>query len=192
MIVQSETPIKPEVRVAGLDLAARKSGVCLMRDGWTHTELILEPKLRGADRLDSIVTKLSNIVIDPFRPDLVVIEGYAYGATNKLAILAEVGGVVKLALRRAGIPFVVVPPKILKLFVSGNGAASKKLVIASVEKYYGIVTDSDDIADSVACAAFARVLLTGNSTRRYELEVIRKFQEERQKPQSYRKTTPNI
>lgn len=172
MIGQYKTPIKPEVRVAGLDMAARKSGVALLHRGHFQTDLVLEPKLRGAARLDSITTKIENIVVlDHFRPDLVVIEDISYGSCGRITTLAEVAGVVKLLLFRHGIKFVLVSPRTLKLFTTGNGGASKKKMIASVEKYYGVVTDSDDIADAVACASLAYVLITGESNRRCELEV---------------------
>ncbi|MGH7470350.1 MAG: hypothetical protein ACRENP_20600 [Longimicrobiales bacterium] len=71
------------------------------------------------------------------RAQLVVIEGYAFGqarGTSQLHSAGELGGVVRLALFDAGIPFVDVPPASLKKFATGKGNAPKELILVETVK----------------------------------------------------------
>lgn len=64
-----------------------------------------------------------------------------------MAKLGEAAGVVKLRLFRMGVPFVLVAPKALKKFATGNGNASKDEMVAAC-KAAGGVPANDDEADA--------------------------------------------
>lgn len=81
-------------------------------------------------------------------PDLVVIEGYAFGMKYNREALAEVGGVVRLAIFDFGIPFVEVPPQTLKKYATGSGKAHKDEVIAAAVKRSGVDIKKNDEADA--------------------------------------------
>jgi len=151
-----------------------------------------ETKLRGAERLSSLKRRIMQSV-DVYHPELVALEGYSYESTNRLADLSEIGGVLKLELYEAKIPFIVVPPKSLKKFVTGKGDASKDRMMISVLQRYAYRTDNDNIADAVGLAKFAEVYLTGFSEYRSELEVMRNFKAVKpKKKKRYKKSKISI
>jgi len=168
--------------VGGIDPGLRHPAVCVARSGASGFEFELvsvQPKLRGAARLDYI----AQAVLAPLRAAgvrFVAIEGYSYHSIGRLCQLGEVGGVLRRDLWGAGIQYAELSPAELKKFVSGKGSASKETMIHSVLQHYGVDTeDDDDLADAVGLAVFARVLLSGNSSRRCELEVVKRFSDRR-------------
>lgn len=68
--------------------------------------------------------------------DLVVIEGYAWGAKGSSVIsLGELGGVVRVALADSGFTYVEVNPSTVKKFATGKGNAKKdEMLAASIRK----------------------------------------------------------
>lgn len=134
------------------------------------------PKLRGAERLIDLRTKVMTVLLEA-KPDLVAIEGYSYDSVGRWFDLGEVGGVLKVELMVNQIPTIVVPPCSLKQFMTGNGQASKKRMMAAVREHLHVVTNNDDLADAASAAHLAYVMTTGRSERRCELEVIKKLRE---------------
>jgi Holliday junction resolvasome RuvABC endonuclease subunit len=107
----------------------------LVATGWASTNgesgVFCPPK--SHDRGVSRLRWLRSSVLDRAVPsDLVVIEGYAYGAKGNAVInLGELGGVIRLALSDDGICYVEVPPACVKLFATGKGNAKKDEVLAA-------------------------------------------------------------
>lgn len=166
--------------VAGLDMSLRAPGLCIGRPGKWAAET-LRNKLRGDARLlwlrDQIRDRVYKVM-----PALVAIEGYSCGSVGKWFDIGEGGGVVKLMLYELGIPVIIIPPKSLKRFVTGNGCAKKEQVIREVEKKYGVKTEDDNIADAVGLAQVAWVWLTQQSKYRTELEVAQQIRLPRKSP----------
>lgn len=119
------------MNVVGLDLSLTATGVA-WPDGRTST---LALKTKGVERLDAFYDWASNH-IDSVWPDgrttaLTVIEGYSYASKNQAHQAGELGGVVRLALHHAGVPFIDVPPTTVKLYATGKGNAHKDEVLAA-------------------------------------------------------------
>lgn len=136
------------VRVIGLDLSVRSSGIALP-DGNTRT---IAPRTTSHDparRLHEIVTRL-DCHLKAYRPDLAVIEGYNLGAIpGKLSLvrLGELGGAVRVRLFELDIPFAEIPPSVVKQYATGSGAAKKPQMVAAA-KACGINVSNDDEADA--------------------------------------------
>lgn len=175
MVGQSNVQSKQEV-VAGIDSALRNIGVCFWRPGANHhVELIRFPKLRGTNRLVAIVKHIRELV-EEYRPGLVAIEGYSYNSVGRWFDLGEVGGAIKVDLLLQEVDTLVVPPASLKQFVTDNGQASKERVMREVNNLYlDEPVNDDNIADAVGLAHFAYVAKTGDSSRRCELEAVKKL-----------------
>ena len=173
------------MRIIGIDLSLTETGICCLRvadrsngDGTdADLHIIKEPKLREAQRLLALRRHLRDI-IDVFKPDLAIVEGYAYEGIGRLAELGEWGGVIKVELEERSIPFIVVAPKRLKKFAAGNGDATKEQMIEAVEKRYGVCTDNDNLADAVGLSKVGEIFVTGKSIFRSELEVVRDLKNE--------------
>lgn len=87
--------------------------------------------------------------------DLVVLEGYSYGSANSAHPVGELGGVVRVALHEAGIPFEVVPPSTIKMFACGKGNAKKDDVLLAAVRRLGYEGNSGDEADALWLYALA-------------------------------------
>lgn len=133
------------VNVVGLDLSLTSTGVCTKFGPTTIPGGTLRDERRLVWIRDAILghTDLAN---------LVVIEGYAFGAGGHgqagVRGIAELGGVVRVALYEAGLPFVVVAPATLKKYATGKGNAPKDQVLVQAVKRSGMEFRSSDEADA--------------------------------------------
>ena len=87
--------------------------------------------------------------------DLMIIEGYAFGAKGRVFTIGELGGVVKLVAWELGIDIMVTPPSTLKKFTTGLGNANKEAMLKAVHDNWGYLTFQNDEADAYALYKFA-------------------------------------
>ena len=107
-------------------------------------------------------------------PDLVAIEGYAYGTGKKTLVrVAEVNGAILAELHAAGVDSVVwIPPASVKLFSTGSGIAAKEEMIGrAVELGLGAQNEHEADAGLLRTMAEAAYGLR-DTTEAYELEAI--------------------
>jgi crossover junction endodeoxyribonuclease RuvC len=81
-------------------------------------------------------------------PDVAILEGYSHGSPNQAHYLGELGGVVRLALYDAGVPYVDIAPKKRAKYATGNGNGSKDAVLQAAVHRSGRIFDSNDAADA--------------------------------------------
>jgi len=90
--------------------------------GWEYQEWAMPEFGRQEDRHD----KLSNWALELVKDcDLIYIEDYAMSAKGKVFNLGENCGLLKWKLWKAGLPFHLVGPTVVKKFASGKGNADK-------------------------------------------------------------------
>jgi len=158
----------------GIDPALVNTGFCSIEGSSSKPELIHCP-LFGADRLAFIFEMIFQRIY-AVKPILVAIEGYSHGSIAHQHALGEGGGVIKLALKHANAPFIIVAPKQLKKFVTGSGSASKERMIRCINKKYDLEIEDDNLADAIGLAKIAELYAGGSESRiRAELEVIAKL-----------------
>lgn len=175
MIGHAPERYKTEIHTLGIDPSLRGTGICFCHSGDLVPHFLSEKKLRGVHRLVDLRKRLGDqILAARTKPQIAVIENYAYDALNRLADMAEWGGQIKVELFERGIEFVVATPQHLKRFATGNGSASKERVMEWVERKWGLCVDgNDNLADAAVLAKMGEVYLTGISGYRSELEVIK-------------------
>lgn len=119
--------------VLGLDLSLRATGLA-HPDGRVE---VFRPPDRGMVRL----ARIRDVVLDAASEipgTTVMIEGYSMGSFgNAFLSLAELGGVVRLALWTEGIASVDVAPSRLKRYATGKGNADKAAVLQAAWKRLG-------------------------------------------------------
>lgn len=126
-------------RVVGLDLSLRATGIST-----AEVTVVYEPKgLAGVERLAAI-----RDVVLALDADLFVIESYSFGSGNQAHQLGELGGVVRLTLWEAAVPYVDVPPARLKKAATGRGNATKSDMRAELIKRAGIDIRDDNRVDA--------------------------------------------
>lgn len=139
------------MKVAGLDLSLSATGVAAT-DGVVR---VLTSKLRGPARLQELLDEIyvalavGSSCDHTRRPEIVGIEGYAYGKGNQAHQIGELGGVVRLMLYEHGIPYVEIPPAKIKMYATGRGNAGKSEVLKAAWKRLGYEGTDDNEADAL-------------------------------------------
>lgn len=131
---------------------------------------------KGVDRLEAIYNHVDKWLTGLEEEHVIgdaAIEGYAYGS-QMANMLGELGGVVKLALKRHGVYPLIIPPTTLKKYVTGKGTGiQKNQMLLHVYKKWGVEFTDDNACDSFALARLA----AGKADLAYEKEIVRKLTE---------------
>jgi Holliday junction resolvasome RuvABC endonuclease subunit len=169
------------IRLVGLDLSITSTGVARLQldadgqtcgsfvDVVTGGELVADaPWYARADRIRCQARLIAGAILPGVRPaqppDLIAVEGSSFGSNHPGA--SELHGLrwrVYVTLAAAGCQLVEVSPKTLKLYATGNGNASKSLVVQAIRRHYGDRFDVplrrsdglEDVADAVTLVAMA-------------------------------------
>jgi Holliday junction resolvasome RuvABC endonuclease subunit len=169
----------------GIDQSLRSSGVALLTENQTlnYSGTVTPGTLTGVARLAYIRTCLRDVLASAGEEiSYAAIEGYSMESVNRSFDLGELGGVVRLVLHDAGIPFVVVAPKTLKLFVASDGAADKQKMREAVLKKWAVDLPQNDVCDAYGLAQLARSFHLNTGSNRTELEVLKKLKNTTRKP----------
>ena len=138
------------MRIAAFDLSLTQTGHALTGVGVGT----IRPVLKGIARLHEIRRRVLEIATGT---DLVVIEGYAFARANQAHQLGELGGVIRLALWDARIPYVEIPPATLKKFATGKGNANKEEMLAAAIRRLGYEGANNNEADALWLLKLASV-----------------------------------
>lgn len=152
------------MRFLGLDASLTCSGiaVCQTEDPDFGLLTIQPGSRRGPQRLGWILRKFVGYV-RPFDPHLVLMEGYAYARANQAHQLGELGGVLRLWLHEQRIPYVEIPPAVLKGYATGKGNASKDDVFAETIRRLGYQGSDNNEADALVLATMGVDHYTGTA-----------------------------
>lgn len=127
------------MKVIGTDPSLQAFGVAV--PGRTFT---ITTRLRGVERLSAIRREF-RATLREVEPDLAVVERPAYVKDPQtFQKLCELAGVVRLLLYDLGVPFVDVPPSVLKLFATGKGNATKTVMLDAARVAFPLETFADD------------------------------------------------
>lgn len=144
------------MRILALDLSLTRTGFT-MDDGRCGTLTPPRGEDRGPRRLRWIRDHVINLA-KLNRTELALIEGYAFGAKgNAVFDIAELGGVIRLALLDAGIPYLVLPPATVKKFATGSGNANKELMLTQAVRVLGYCGADNNEADALWMHTMAKV-----------------------------------
>jgi crossover junction endodeoxyribonuclease RuvC len=144
------------LKTAGID-PATTTGMALVGDGEDRGKTIHVPKIRGFLRLQLIANEISETLLI-WEPQFVAIEDYAYVKNvDAFITLVEVGTVIRMTMREIGIPWVDVPPTVLKKWTTGKGNAKKEQMAVAVKQRWQFASHSHDIVDAIALAQMAQL-----------------------------------
>lgn len=147
----------------GIDQSYSGFGLAVLTEEGYHPELWKFPKTKKVsegERLFQISVRLVTYLLtiaESYSIETVAMEGYAYGAKLNREKLGELGGIVKLGINIAlNKDAIIIPPRSLKLFVTGNGNASKEDMIAAVQKKWSPEITDNNLADALGLAFMAK------------------------------------
>lgn len=139
------SPAKQHGNIAGLDLSLTGTGFCgldtLVPDVSTilYITTIDTEKMRGIDRMLFIEDTIKNLLNEYFIK-LIFVEGFSFKSKGKAVF--DIGGlgwvIRRLLTKECQIPYYLVPPKTLKMFVTGNGNAGKPLMLEQTYRRWNI------------------------------------------------------
>jgi crossover junction endodeoxyribonuclease RuvC len=134
------------VNVLAIDPSLTRTGVA-HPDGTTRVIVPPKGQDRGMARLAWIESVILALVDDA---DLVVIEGYSFGSKGAAVFnIAELGGVVRLALWRRRAPYVEIAPSVVKKLATGKGNAPKEMVLVEAVKRLGYTGSDNNESDAL-------------------------------------------
>ncbi|MCI0386196.1 hypothetical protein [Streptomyces sp. CNQ085] len=141
--------------VIGLDLSLTSTGTA--GEGWAD-RIYVGDRFRGDIRMDWLEQQVISYIR---HADMVAMEGpsYGHGAMAGHEELAWLRCAIRLYCHRQHIPYAVIPPSSLKLYVAGHGKATKGEIRSAVADRYGIHTEGGgryDMADAYGVFAAAR------------------------------------
>lgn len=153
------------MNIIGLDLSLTDSGVFYSYNN-TNYQLNIKSKEKGVTRLIDIKTQLWQELFTKINFDLIVIEGYGF-STFKGHSLGELGGVIKVLLKTKfpKTPIILVPPTVLKKFITGKGNADKSQMLLQIYKKYDKEFNNHNIADAYALFEFGKMCLKDKKTK---------------------------
>jgi len=144
------------MRTVGLDIATC-TGMALVGDDEDRGKTIHLPRERGFLRLQLIAKQVED-TLGVWKPDLIVVEGYAYSKNiSSFITLVEVGTVIRVVLSRLQLPWFEVPVPVLKKWTTGKGNATKDMMALAVRQRWGHTSESHDIMDAFALAQMGQM-----------------------------------
>lgn len=143
------------VRVFGVDLSLTRTGIAAPEGNAGVLKPVYgskEPERRLRWVRDEVVTLARS-----HRAALVCMEGFSFGSKGRaLDQIHGLGWLVRIALREASVPYVIVPPSVLKRYATGRGNADKAAMQMAAQKRLGYDTDRPD--DNEVDALWLRAL----------------------------------
>lgn len=149
--------------------------VVIDHDGTIKECLRITTSYKEMERLLVIRNRVLDIITS-YKPCLVGMEGYAFGAKQKREAMGELGGILKISMFEVGIKYIIVPPTTVKKFATGKGNAKKDHMLLAVYKKWGHEFKTNDEADAFVIASITKAIDTNeNDLLVYENEALRKI-----------------
>lgn len=141
------------MRIMGVDPSISSTGVSFP-DAET---MAIKPRANGDLRLTEIGDHLT-FAVRTARPDLVVIEDLAGVYPGKSArIIPMLHGVIRDRLQTINVPFMLLNPRTLKIFATGDGGADKDDMALAARRRLGRTYPTNDECDADWCRVAGRV-----------------------------------
>lgn len=170
--------------IVGLDLSVTSTGMARMPilnagKGEVFFHKAFGSTSAGMTPLQRYVHIFDNIRKYSKKGDIFFIEDYAYGAPQKMWMLGELGGIVKLMLTRwcsHKMEPMLVNQGVWKKFISGNGALKKDEFKLWIYKRTKTEVKTNDEAAAMSVAMFGMHVVRGNYAKEYENAKLNKAQ----------------
>jgi crossover junction endodeoxyribonuclease RuvC len=157
----------------GLDPSTRTGWCHLRGDGSYSTGEIFIRGKSGISRVVAFSDWLASF-LQSNEITLIGIEGYGYANTHTLVPLVEIGTALRMVAHLSEIPYIVVPPTVLKKFATGTGNAKKELVMREVFRKWGFEGNSNNEADAFVLAKIVQALHTkGDSCTKTDYDSLK-------------------
>lgn len=157
-------PLSSKKRLLGLDLSLTGTGYSLWGSQYNHDEgLINTDKMIGLARINHILNEIIYLIDIEHKTSselLVVMEDFSFGSKGSaLFQIAGLGYLIRHWLWKENIDFILVPPTVLKKFVTGVGNSDKNVMLKEIYKRWAADINDDNIGDAYGLARLGKALL---------------------------------
>ena len=138
---------------------------------------VYEIKDKGEKRKRKILLKLIE-VLNNYKIDLIVLEGYSYMSTRNMKSLletAESTGLLKYWIAKQNIPLLIIPPTQWKKYALGKGNVKKDMIPKQAYKIFKVDFNSADEVDAFCIATVGVGFLKKKNLKSYQEEVVKKL-----------------
>lgn len=136
----------------------------------TKKEKSIDMSIDYTNRIVELKNDIIKIIL--FHSPLIVgIEGISYGSVGRLVELGALSYFIRAEFIENNIPFIIIPPTVVKKYWTGKGSASKEMMINEALKrnisipYYkkikGQQVIDDNCVDATAIASFTEDYING-------------------------------
>jgi crossover junction endodeoxyribonuclease RuvC len=140
----------------GVDLSLTETGVVVLDRSFKilHKELI---KTISTINIEARILEIRDGVIKFFNKDSIIyLEGLSFGSRGQSMLeLAGLHYFVRAHLYQNNHDFKLIPPTVLKKFITGKGNCKKELMLLKVYKRFGIEFDNNNLCDAYSLARLA-------------------------------------
>lgn len=155
------------MNIAGLDLSLTGTAFCALDLSDASMPLYVNTidteKMRGLERM-LFIEKNLKMLLKTYNIELVFIENFSFGSRGRS--IFDTGGLGWIIRRLLGkeleIPFHEVPPKTLKMYVTGTGNAGKPLMLEQTYRRWKVgseVLKDDNMVDSFGLCKIGQAYL---------------------------------
>ncbi len=135
-------------KIVSFDPSLSRTGICLY-ENYDFKCLSWSRNGRSTDAVLNDTYQAVLKLVDAKKPHFAIKEGYAYNAfTTNITQLAELGGIIKLALFQKGIPLINIVNTTWKSLALSDGHIKKKLIMEAASRLYPVVWHNSDEVDA--------------------------------------------
>lgn len=159
--------------IIAIDQSLRETGICI-NGGIFHLLKYTTHKYNSYQALFNLKKDFSEF-LDICTFTHAVLEGFSYHSVNKSFTLGGVQAIIIVCLIEKNIPFLIVTPQQLKMFIVGKDSATKEEVMEKVNNIYSLKLKNDNLSDALALYHICRYKLEEKFETRKQLEILNKL-----------------
>ncbi len=148
------------MKILGVDLSYSNTGFTIYdTDDKTYKVFGKQfPSKLGYNRLVVIHEAIKNILVQN-DIDMVIQQNYSFGSKFNRQAMGQLGGIAKYTYSTMNIPYILIPPTVLKKFVCGKGVAQKDRVRLQAFRKWNIDFSTNDQVDSFVLAKIGQAFV---------------------------------
>lgn len=162
------------MRFIGIDPSTKTGFVILDSNG----EVVVQEEIRATEKKDPArMIEIAREIKSYLQPnDIVVIEGFAYGAKGKAVDFQYgLGWLIRAMLYTERFSYTDATPSQVKKFASNKGNAKKEDLVLPLFKKWGYEHYSDNVRDAYIMAKMGYSMYNPDGLQKYEQDVLRKM-----------------
>jgi crossover junction endodeoxyribonuclease RuvC len=148
------------MKIIGIDPSLTNTGLVIIEDNkFKAINIKTKPTNTVIEELKRLLTIRDGFKLDGV--DIAVMEGVAFGIrkTSALSQLSALNYLIRERLYREKVPFIIVPPTVLKKFITSRGNAKKEEMLLETYKRYEVSFNDNNTCDAYGLAKIGEAVI---------------------------------